>query len=97
MNQIKNNYTIEQLEILRDEIQDIENTEQNHLKILEILHNTSANFSENSNGVFINMNNLSDEQIKKMVDYLNYVKKQKEKFEQVENIKNKLKKEFSYL
>ena len=97
MNQIKNKFSIEQLEILRDEIQEIENTEQNHLKILEILNNTNVNFSENSNGIFINMNNLSDSQIQQLVDYLNYIKKKKEKFEHVENIKNELKKEFSYL
>lgn len=94
MNKIKNNCTIEQLEILRDKIQNIENQSQHHLKILEILKNNSVNYSENNNGVFVNMNNLESEVITKLKEYLIYIDQQNKKFEDVENIKNQLKKDY---
>lgn len=93
-NKIKNNCTIEQLEILRDKIQNIENESQHHLKILEILKVNNVNYSENSNGVFVNMNNLDDDIINKLKEYLVYIDQQNKKFEDVENIKNQLKKDY---
>jgi hypothetical protein len=94
MNKVKNNCTIEQLEILRDKIQNIENDKQHHLKILEIIKNNNANYSENSNGVFVNMNNLESIIIEKIKEYLIYIEQQNKKFEDVENIKNQLKKDY---
>ena len=93
-NKIKNNCTIEQLEILRDKIQNIKNESQHHLKILEILKVNNVNYSENSNGVFVNMNNLDDDIINKLKEYLVYIDQQNKKFEDVENIKNQLKKDY---
>ena len=94
MDKIKNNCTIEQLEILRDKIQNIEDDSQHHLKILEILKVNNVNYSENSNGVFVNMNNLDDDIINKLKEYLVYIDQQNKKFEDVENIKNQLKKDY---
>lgn len=94
MNKIKNNCTIEQLEILRDKIQNIKEESQHHLKILEILKNNNANYSENSNGVFVNMNNLESNIIEKLKEYLIYIDQQNKKFEDIENIKNQLKKDY---
>ena len=94
MDKIKNNCTIEQLEILRDKIQHIENDSQHHLKILEIIKSDNANYSENSNGVFVNMNNLESNTIEKIKQYLIYIEQQNKKFEDVENIKNQLKKDY---
>ena len=94
MDKIKNNCTIEQLEILRDKIQNIEDDSQHHLKILEILKSDNANYSENSNGVFVNMNNLESSTIEKLKQYLIYIEQQNKKFEDVENIKNQLKKDY---
>lgn len=94
MNKVKNNCTIEQLEILRDKIQNIDNNTQHHLKILEIIKNNNANYTENSNGVFVNMNNLESTIIEKIKEYLIYIEQQNKKFEDVENIKNQLKKEY---
>ena len=94
MNKVKNNCTIEQLEILRDKIQNIDNNTQHHLKILEIIKNNNANYTENSNGVFVNMNNLESTIIEQIKEYLIYIEQQNKKFEDVENIKNQLKKEY---
>ena len=94
MNKVKNDCTIAQLEILRDKIQNIENDNQHHLKILEILKNNNANYSENSNGVFVNMNNLESIIVEKIKKYLIYIEQQNKKFDDVENIKNQLKKDY---
>lgn len=97
MNNIKNSHTVEQLEILRDKIQSLNNIELHHLKILKILKDNNCNYSENSNGVFINMNNLTDDIIIKMKEYLKYIEKQNIKFENYENKKNEYKKEILLL
>ena len=97
MNNIKNSYSVEQLEILRDKIQNLNNVELHHLKILKIFKDNNCNYSENSNGVFINMNNITDDIIKKINDYLKYIEKQNIKFENYENIKNEYKKEILLL
>tara|TARA_B100000963_G_scaffold361988_1_gene401684 strand:- start:8221 stop:8514 length:294 start_codon:yes stop_codon:yes gene_type:complete len=97
MNNIKNSYSVEQLEVLRDKIQNLNNVELHHLKILKIFKDNNCNYSENSNGVFINMNNITDNIIKKINDYLKYIEKQNIKFENYENIKNEYKKEILLL
>lgn len=97
MNNIKNSYSVEQLEILRDKIQSLNNIELHHLKILKIFKDNNCNYSENSNGVFINMNNITDNIIKKITDYLKYIEKQNIKFENYEHIKNEYKKEILLL
>lgn len=97
MNNIKNSCSVEQLEILRDKIQNLNNVELHHLKILKIFKDNNCNYSENSNGVFINMNNITDDIIKKINDYLKYIEKQNIKFENYENIKNEYKKEILLL
>ena len=97
MDNIKNSYSVEQLEILRDKIQNLNNVELHHLKILKIFKDNNCNYSENSNGVFINMNNITDDIIKKINDYIKYIEKQNIKFENYENKKNEYKKEILLL
>ena len=97
MNSIKNNCTVEQLEILRDKIQELNNIELHHLQILKIIKSCNSNYSENSNGVFINMNHLSNEAIEKIQEYLKHIEKQNVKFQDYENIKNEYKKEILLL
>lgn len=97
MNKKKNNYTIEQLEILRDKIQSMKNDEIHHLEILKILKQSNVTFSENNNGVFVNMNHLTDGILKKVSDYLVYIEKQNKKFDDIENKKNEFKKDLLLL
>lgn len=97
MNKKKNNYTIEQLEILRDKIQSMKNDETHHLEILKILKQSNVTFSENNNGVFVNMNHLTDGILKKVSDYLVYIEKQNKKFDDIENKKNEFKKDLLLL
>ena len=51
-------------------------------------------YSENKNGIFINMNNLSKDCIAKIYEYLEYIKKQEKTFSDVEKIKKEFKKDF---
>ena len=65
-----------------------------HQKIFDIVRENNIKFSENRNGVFINLNNLPNiviDQIKKYIDYVNI---QEKNFSNFENIKNEFKKDF---
>ena len=55
----------------------IESLEDNkHVEIFRILQKHKVNFSENKNGVFINLSELPERIIQELVSYINYVKKQ---------------------
>ena len=45
----------------------------NQVKILNIFNNSKIEISENRNGIFINLTELSKETLKKINDYVNYV------------------------
>ena len=53
-------------------------------------------FSENKNGVFINMNNLNDTCLNEIEKYLTYIDNQNKNIENVEKIKNEFKNDFFY-
>ena len=65
-----------------------------HLKFFEILKDHKIHFSENRNGIFINMNNLNNTIIDKINTYILYINKQEETLDQTEKIKNDFQKEF---
>ena len=49
-------------------------SKDDHIKILEIIANYNRNIiSENSNGCFIHMEDLSEDTIEKIEHYINYV------------------------
>ena len=94
MEKINNKLSINELKILRDKIQNIPNKEHHHAEIFSIIKNNNVNFSENKNGIFLNMNKLNDNCIKLITDYLKYIENQNKNFLQVENIKKEFKKDF---
>jgi len=65
-----------------------------HKKLFNIIKEDDIKFSENRNGVFINLNNLSLNILNKIVKYIEYVKIQEKNFSNFENIKNEFKKDF---
>jgi hypothetical protein len=65
-----------------------------HKKIFGIIKDHNIKFSENRNGVFINLNNLSSNILIKIKKYIEYVKIQEKNFSNFENIKNEFKKDF---
>ena len=67
----QNKVSIKKLKELRDTITDLEVCEQ--AEILKIIEKNKAKFTENKNGVFINMNKLSDKAIEDIEIFLEYI------------------------
>ena len=67
-------------------------SKDDHIKILEILVNYDRSIiSENSNGCFIHMEDLSEEIIEKIQHYINYVLLKESEISKVETTKDILK------
>jgi hypothetical protein len=66
----------------------------NQIKILSILNNSEIHITENRNGIFINLTELSNKIIEKLSDYVNYVDEQNNNLEITEEIKGKFKNKF---
>jgi hypothetical protein len=73
----------------------IENIDDiHHKKILEIFLKHNINVSENRNGCFINISNLSQEIQNEIIEFLKYINKQEKTLSDVEKIKKKYKNSF---
>tara|TARA_B100001093_G_C26692973_1_gene955627 strand:- start:557 stop:808 length:252 start_codon:yes stop_codon:yes gene_type:complete len=59
---------INNLKSLKEKIEGLEKTE--HQEILKIIKRYDCKFTENNNGVFINMNKLSEDVIKEIESFL---------------------------
>ena len=84
--------SIEELKNLRNVIDNL--NPLYHDKIFDLIKENNMLYSENKNGIFINMNNLSKTCIEKIYEYLEYIKKQEKNFSDVEKIKREFKKDF---
>lgn len=65
-----------------------------HLKIFKVLKDNNVKFSENRNGIFINMNSFNEKTIKDIEIALQYIKQQEKHLKDVEIIKDDLKQDF---
>ena len=73
----------------------IENMNQiHHIKFFEIIKNSNVSYSENRNGIFINMNTLTKEILDNLNKYIIYINNQEDTLKHTENIKKDFKKEF---
>ena len=72
--------------------ENIETLSQFHqIEILKILkNNETCTLNENTNGVFINLTNVSNEVVSKLTNYLDYVKEQESQLNEVEQQKSSL-------
>jgi len=68
--------------------------EIHHRKIFDIINENNIKYSENRNGVFVNLNNLSSNILDKIKQYIEYVKIQEKNISNFENIKKEFKKDF---
>lgn len=59
----------------------------NQIEVLRILKNCKATLNENNYGVFINLSNLDYDILKKLDDYIEYVKVQEKNLNNVEKQK----------
>lgn len=78
---------MEALKNLRNKIQTLEKIHQLH--ILKILIENNIGYTENSNGVFINMVTLNEDVVNSIQKYLDYVSLQEDHLDKVETEKNK--------
>lgn len=77
----------EYLQNLRDEIEKMEPIHQ--LRIFDIIKNKKLSYTENNNGIFINLTTVDEETIKDIKSYLLYVDLQQEQLDKGEQDKEK--------
>ena len=82
----------EKLKQIRDKIENINTI--HHIKFFEILKKHNVNYSENRNGIFINMCSLNKDIINEIEQYIFYINKQEETLNKTEELKKDFKKEF---
>ena len=70
---------------LRDKIQELEKFHQ--IEIFRILKTHDVNYTENRNGIFVNMNELDNNIINNIEKYLHYVSTQQNQLDVVEQQK----------
>ena len=77
---------VQKLIKLKTTIEQMENI--HHIKILQILINNGIKFSENRNGIFINMNEFNAKTINDIDNTLLYICKQEKALNDIENEKS---------
>jgi hypothetical protein len=81
------NKNIKKFESINSKIEKL--NKKQHIEILRIIaKDDKINISENKNGSFINMNELSNEIINKIIEYLNYIETKEMELLNIENKKN---------
>ena len=73
---------------LKNKIEKLDKIHQ--IKILDILIKNQVKYSENRNGVFLNMDNLNDKTILEIEKNLEYFRKQEKTLSDIETIKEEL-------
>jgi len=76
---------MDNLTALRDNIENLE--KHQHLHIVKIIQKNNIDFTENRNGIFLNMKDLNQETIKEILQYLRYIAIQQKQLDTDENIK----------
>jgi len=77
------------LNLLKDQIEKLEKFHQ--IQILEILVENKAAFTENRNGIFVNLIKIDEKVLQKIREYLLYVSNQNMNLQNTEQLKQTLK------
>lgn len=64
------------------------------IEIFNNLHKKNIIFSENRNGIFINMNEIPKSIIKELIIYIDYIEKQDDLLNTIEDEKNQIEQSF---
>lgn len=81
---------IKKLEQINNHIEKLDKSQ--HIEILKILNKTDINkITENKNGIFVNMNELSDICLSEISQYLEYIKTKEKDLYVLENEKQNYK------
>ena len=77
---------------IRDQVEKMEKIHQ--INILKIFKKYNIDFTENSNGIFVNMTILNTDILEEIGSYISYVNLQQKQLNKVEQDKERYKKEF---
>lgn len=77
---------------IRDEVEKMEKIHQ--VNILKIFKKHNIDFTENSNGIFVNMTILNADILEEIKSYISYVNLQQKQLNKIEQDKERYKKEF---
>ena len=70
---------------IRDQIEKLD--KRQHIEIVKIIQKYNINFTENRNGIFLNMKDLTKICIKELNNYLSYIDFQQKQLNSAEKIK----------
>ena len=65
-------FTLEDKKCIMTKIQNLKN-KKHYMYIYRLIKDNNVAYSQNINGIFINLNNISDDILEKIVQYLNYL------------------------
>ena len=82
----------QKIKYIRDTIENINPI--HHIKFFEIFKKHNVKYSENRNGIFINMSSLDTNIVNEIEEYIFYINKQEETLNKTEKIKKNFKNEF---
>ena len=68
-----NKLSVKELKKIREKIDSLEMCE--HIELLKIFIKNDVKYTENSNGIFINMNKLTDKCINEINNFLSFISK----------------------
>ena len=80
------------LVVLKEQIENLDVF--HHNKILKVLVKNSIKYSENRNGIFVNMNSFDKNTIKEIEKALLYIKNQEKSLQDIETIKEEINKDY---
>lgn len=80
------------MDLLKKQIEALDKSQ--HLEVFKIFNKHGIPFSENKNGIFINIANISDKVVNDINKFLNYIKTQENELITIENQKNEFKQNF---
>ena len=68
-----------------DDIEDM--TKEHHIEIFKILTSYDIKYTENNNGIFINMSSMNPDCLKKINDYVYFINENNKKLIEFEQVK----------
>tara|TARA_B100000963_G_scaffold316429_1_gene296207 strand:+ start:1923 stop:2234 length:312 start_codon:yes stop_codon:yes gene_type:complete len=80
------------LVVLKEQIENLDAF--HHNKILKVLVKNNIKYSENRNGIFVNMNSFDESTIKEIEKSLLYIKNQEKSLQDIETIKEEINKDY---
>lgn len=80
------------LVVLKDQIENLDVF--HHNKILKVLIKNNIKYSENRNGIFVNMNSFNESTMEEIDKTLLYITKQEKNLKDIETIKEEINKDY---